>query len=348
VVQLDGPGRAPVRFGEVALSAAEGYIHQLQLAIDAAGTYHVAWVRSNGDVHAVEVRASVDGGQTWSEVETLGDLPPQTARLSLLADDQGHVHLVSWTGAEGVYYKRWTPAGGWEPAVEVTGELPGGSWGDAATGPGGRVHIVWGNEFADLKHYVRQRADGSWSEPRPITSEPVSDVRLALDRYGSRHFVWRGPDDGLYHLALPPATLAELGGVEGKLVVRTDKADYATGEAVQISVTNGLDVPVWYAGQVDCGLSFWLLERCEPRETVQTRVPCVWAEAQHDFTLLAPGETLAGEWNGRLETLGDAGVVEDLPEPGCYRVQVPLSLSPVRVYWGDDRLEVRSEAFGIR
>jgi hypothetical protein len=238
VVQLDGPGRAPVRFGAASLSSEEEYIHALQWAIDQFGSYHVMWVRSAGDSHLVEYCYSNDGGQTWSEAESMTDMPPQMGLLSLMADGQGNVHAVSWTGAEGVYHKRWTPTTGWELAVRVNGEIVGGSWGDAAIGPDGLAHIVWGNEFAGAKHYVRQRPDGSWSQPRPITDEAVTDVRLAIDSHGSRHFVWRGPDDGLYHLALPPATLTELGGIEGKVLVMTDKAEYDAGEAIRISVIN--------------------------------------------------------------------------------------------------------------
>jgi hypothetical protein len=348
VVELGGPGRAPVRFGDANLSSDEGYIHQLEFAIDRAGAYCAMWVRSAGEAAAVETRCSNDGGQTWSEIESLADLPPQSASLSLMSDEQGNLHAVSWGGAEGVYYKRWTPGAGWEPAIEVSGELVGGSWGDAAIGPDGLAHVVWGNDFADIKHYVHQRADGSWSQPRPITDETVTDVRLAIDSHGSRYFVWRGPDDGLYQITVAPATLTELGSIEGKLVVATDKAEYAPGEVVRISVSNNLDVPIWYAGQVDCGLSFWLLERCESGQVVQHQVPCMWAEAQHDFTQLDPGQALESEWPGSLQTYGDAGVLEELAEPGCYRVQFPFSLRPPWVTWGSDRMEVHSAAFTIR
>ena len=348
VVELSGPGRAPVRFGDASLSPDEGFVHQLQWAIDQSGAYHVMWVRSAGDTTSVETRHSNDGGQTWSEIESPTDLPRQPGLLSLVADDRGQVHAVAWAGAEGVYYKRWTPEAAWEPAVEVSGELPGGSWGDAATGPDGLAHVVWGNEFAQIKHYVRQRADGSWSQPRPITDQTVTEVRMAIDSHGSRYFVWRGPDDGLYQITVAPTTPAELGGMEGKLVVTTDRAEYQAGEVVRISVTNTLEVPIWYARQLDCGLSFWLLERCESRQHVHYQVPCVWAEAQHDFTQLDPGQTLVSEWSGTLQTLGDGVVVEELPDPGCYRVQFPFSLNPLRVTWGDDRMEVLSEGFVIR
>jgi hypothetical protein len=348
VVELAGPGRAPVRFGDASLSSEDGFIHQLAFTIDSFGAHCAMWVRSAGGTATIETRCSHDGGQTWSEVESLAELPVRPASLSLMAGPQGNLHAVSWGGAEGVHYQRWTRDVGWEPAVEVNGELAGGSWGDAAIGPDGLAHIVWGNDFAEIKHYVRQRADGSWSQPRPITNQTVTEVRLAIDSQGSRYFVWRGPDDGLYQITVAPATLAELGSIEDKLVVATDRDEYKPGDVVKITVSNNLDVPIWYAGQVDCGLSFWLLERCGSGRVLQHKVPCMWAEPQHDFAPLEPGQVLESEWPGTIQTLGEADVVEELAEPGCYRVQFPFSLGRPWVSWGSDRMEVRSGVFTIR
>jgi hypothetical protein len=348
VVELSGPGRAPVRFEDASLSSEAGFVHHLEFAIDSSGAYCAMWVHSSGDVSSVETRCSTDGGQTWSAIEDLADLPHRPSLLSLMADEQGDLHAVSWAGSGGVYYTRRAAGAGWQPAVELSGELAGGSWGDAAIGPDGLAHVVWGNEFAEIKHYVRQRADGSWSQPRPITDQTVTEVRIAIDSYGSRYFVWKGPDDGLYQISVAPATLAELGDIEGKLVVTTDKAEYLSGETVSISVSNSLKVPVWYAGQVDCGLSFWLLESCESGAIIQHRVPCVWAAPQHDFTQLDPGQTLVSEWPGTLQTLGDAGVLERSAEPGCYRVQFPFSLRPLRASWGSNRMEAHSADLSIR
>ena len=60
-----------------------------------------------------------------------------------------------------------------------------------------------------------------------------------------------------------------------------------------ISVFNGLEVPIWYAQEVDCGLSFWFVETCEGTRIVHKQ-PCIWRDYQHNFTKLEPGETLEG------------------------------------------------------
>lgn len=202
MVHATGPGRAPVQFADINLSPDEGFVYHRELAIDKAGSYHAMWQRHADDIINIEYCYSNDGGQTWSEIERLTDMP-LLSLLSLIADEQGNVHGVGWAGERGVFYERWTPFGGWEPAVEVAGEIAGGAWGDFAVDPDGLAHIIWGNEFSDIKHYVRQLADGSWSQPRLITKEKVENVRLAIDRQGGRHFVWRGEDGGLYYVAAP-------------------------------------------------------------------------------------------------------------------------------------------------
>jgi hypothetical protein len=136
--------------------------------------------------------------------------------------------------------------------------------------------------------------------------------------------------------------------VEGKVIVATDRTEYEQGETVGISVTNNLNRPLWYAQEVECGLSFWLLESCEKKEIIYYKVPCVWAEPQHRFTKLNPGETLRDEWNGTLEVLRESGLAEELAEPGCYRLRLPFSLEEKKAIWEGDKIEVYSNEFVIR
>ncbi len=311
----------------LALTPEEGLVYVPQLAIDAAGGYHAAWRRRVGETNTIEYRYSGDGGQTWSEIGALADLPPLLSKLSLVADSQGNVHAVAWAGDQGVFYKRWMLAAGWEPALDVSGELAGGTWGDLAAGPEGQAHVVWGNEFAEVKHYAQRLPGATWSLPQAITGEIVTEVRLAVDGQGVRHFVWRGQDGGLYYVAVPPPPSASSGTGQGGVIVAIDRADYVLGDSVRISVTNRLDVPIWYAGQVDCGQSFWWLKRCGSEEAIQHAVPCIWAEPDHRFTELDPGEMVRQTWRGTIQTLSESGVVESQPEPGCYRVSVPYALS---------------------
>ena len=124
------------------------------------------------------------------------------------------------------------------------------------------------------------------------------------------------------------------------VVVTTDGSKYDRGSAVKIWVWNGLDSPIWYARQADCGLSFWLLEDCSGKQ-ITYRMPCQWVVPQHDFTRLPPGETLVDEWNGRVGGPSGSAVAD----PGCYRVVVPYSTEEIRPQpheWSADLLRARS------
>ena len=133
-----------------------------------------------------------------------------------------------------------------------------------------------------------------------------------------------------------------------KILVTTNKAEYAQGETVTISVRNDLPRPLWYAQQVDCGLSFWLLERCETDEIVYYKTPCVWVAPDHRFARLDPGEALQEAWAGTYQLLEDSGLGEKLAEPGCYRVRFPFSLLQPDPGWMDGRIELFSDPFTIK
>ena len=129
------------------------------------------------------------------------------------------------------------------------------------------------------------------------------------------------------------------------LVVRTDQAVYSRGESVLISVFNGLEVPIWYAQEVDCGLSFWFVETCEGTRIVHKQ-PCIWRDYQHNFTKLEPGETLTGQWtDARIENMQES----KLADPGCYHILVPYVVGGDKPSggWGSRREAARAQ-FGIR
>jgi hypothetical protein len=115
--------------------------------------------------------------------------------------------------------------------------------------------------------------------------------------------------------------------------VTTDQDRSKPGEPIGISVQNNLDIPIWYAKHVDCGLSFWGLETCTGAK-VSHRMPCEWVAPQHDFTLLEPGETLTGEWNGAVEDREGSKPAK----PGCYVISVPYFTSepePSGAHWAE-------------
>jgi hypothetical protein len=128
-----------------------------------------------------------------------------------------------------------------------------------------------------------------------------------------------------------------------RVVVTTDKQEYARGELIKISVRNDLKAPLWYAQEVECGLPFWLLADCEGTQVPMVEHFCVWSEPQHRFTKLDLGETV-----NSLQVQHGNWREFNLTEPGCYKIVFPYSLEEKKLGWGGDRLESYSGEFTVR
>ena len=119
--------------------------------------------------------------------------------------------------------------------------------------------------------------------------------------------------------AASPTTEDKPAGVPGQVSVTASGSGYARGEAISITVHNGMEGPVWYAQQLDCGGPFLELETCLGAP-VKFYVPCMWVAPDHRFTELEPGGELVGEWDGMI-----GGIEDTQPaKAGCYRVVVPF------------------------
>lgn len=139
---------------------------------------------------------------------------------------------------------------------------------------------------------------------------------------------------------------SEPGAAPGQVSVTTDKTRSKPGETIGISVRNNLDAPIWYAKHVECGLWFWELETCTGAK-VDYRMPCQWVAPQHDFTALAPGEMLAGEWSGTVEDREGAKPAK----PGCYVIAVPYFTSepePTGLHWTETVQTAYSQRFTVQ
>ena len=127
--------------------------------------------------------------------------------VELLADEQGNVHLI-WNSTNGIFYRRWTSAQGWEPATEITHDVHKDGNFDMATDANGLVHVVIAQKRSGVR-YVQQQADGTWSTPRLVTDDyKVRAMRIAVDKQGNRHIVWSSYENDpssndLYYAILP-------------------------------------------------------------------------------------------------------------------------------------------------
>ncbi len=181
-----------VMFGETKLSDEE-LATTPALAIDAAGGYHVAWSRL-GDPFSVEYRYSSDGGQTWQDATRLStdEIFADGLGLSLAADAVGNVHLV-WSGADanfanGIFYRHWTPAGGWGEVRRLAASEESGPNPDLAVDTESRARVVW-SRFDGVR-YTAQAADGTWTQPVKLSESESGWPQIAVDVQGVSHVVW--------------------------------------------------------------------------------------------------------------------------------------------------------------
>jgi hypothetical protein len=174
------------------------------LAVDAGGRLHAAWFRY-GQPYTLEYRWS-DDGQSWAEAESL--VVATSLDLSapaLRADGSGNVHLA-WSAEEAVFYRRWTPAAGWQPIVLVSDSHGRSECGNIALDIDGEgvVHLAWHTHTG--LYYTHQEAPQQWAAPRLVSGGPCTVSRvpvLAAGADGWVHFVWspQEPESDLYYAA---------------------------------------------------------------------------------------------------------------------------------------------------
>ena len=171
------------------------------LAMDKAGGYHVAWVSQSAasGTASVQYRFSSDQGKTWQAAQTLSTdkNAPSGDVTRLVADDVGNVHLL-WTDGD-IYYRRWTPTGGWEVPAALAG-VQGGPNPALAVDATGLARVVWGRNNG--LRYVVQAVDGTWSTPRALSRLPGTEAQIAIDAAGATHVAWVTKKD-VYYLAGP-------------------------------------------------------------------------------------------------------------------------------------------------
>ncbi len=195
-----------IYFGEVELSD-DVTSANLVFAVDAAGGYHAAWQRL-GQPFSIAYRYSPDGGQTWDALQALSEAGSEPDGLGeqLVADASGGVH-AAWRGYDGLYYRRWTATGGWEPAVELLQTAPNGALA-LAVDADARAHAVWQNVTAGV-WYARQDSSGVWEAPRQLAPDyanwGANGPALAIDDGGTPHMVWKNEaiGDDLYYVTGP-------------------------------------------------------------------------------------------------------------------------------------------------
>ena len=190
-------GAGTIYFDDTQLSGADT-ASSPALTIDKAGGYHAAWANL-GSPFSIQYRFSSDQGKTWQAAQTLStdQNAPDGGAVSLVADVLGNVHLL-WGGGD-MYYRRWTPAGGWGPTAALAGDHIGPDPNLTVDGQG-LARAVWDSHGGVA--YVVQTADGKWSAARLLFIAESGAPRIAVDAQGSNHIAWLANTD-VFYLALP-------------------------------------------------------------------------------------------------------------------------------------------------
>jgi hypothetical protein len=189
-----------VYFDDVQLASTDTTSLGPSLAIDKAGGYHVAWMSlgTAPSPSTVQYRFSSDQGKTWQDAQTMStDKNVPNSDAVLVADDAGNVHLL-W-GDGDIYYRRWTPTGGWGAPAALAGDQVGPNPALAVDAKG-LARVVWDGIGALL--YVVQAASGAWSAPRAISHLESGKPQIAIDAAGATHVAWLSNTD-VYYLAVP-------------------------------------------------------------------------------------------------------------------------------------------------
>jgi serine/threonine protein kinase len=198
-----------VMFGEAQISDGFNTVHDLKMALDADGNPHLVWIEhASSNDFILNYRYSPDGGVTWEDVQTLTDADTHAnlgSAIDLAADSQGNVHFV-WVSSPFIssdgatFYRKWSPDGGWGPAVELPGGRPLTELSLAADAEG-LAHVVAAGLVLSQRGvmYFAQEADGSWNPAWLIATDPGDSSssrypNLFIGASGAPHVVWQSPD----------------------------------------------------------------------------------------------------------------------------------------------------------
>jgi hypothetical protein len=184
VIELQAPN--PVLFGSSILSPSGVNIHSAHFVVGATGVFHVVW-QQLGDADGQFHRMSVDHGATWSDPIRINGEHKMGGEAALLAaDGHGGVH-AAWFDSSTIYYRAWSPDGGWGP-IETTAAS---GWAKAMVlDADGRATIFLGAD--DGTYRTTREQDGTWSVLERIApSDGVEQLAATSDGQGNAVLLWR-------------------------------------------------------------------------------------------------------------------------------------------------------------
>lgn len=197
-----------VRYDEAQVSDGQNTVHDLKMALDAAGNPHLVWIEHAGDDFVLKGRYSPDGGATWEDIEPISDADTHAflgSAIDLAADAAGSVHLA-WVGSPfgpsggDTFYRRWSPGAGWSSPEALRGGQPLTEI-SLALSADGRASLAGVGLVGDDRGVMlfRQRPEGEWGPAQLLHRDLGSAAQsrypsLFVDAAGVPHVAWQSSD----------------------------------------------------------------------------------------------------------------------------------------------------------
>jgi len=174
------------------------------IAIDAAGTLHVAWWDTREDPPGntdgkIYYREKTD---TWLDEVRLTPVSADAMRPTIAADDSGHIH-VAWIDGRDTYdqiYYRRRSLSGWENETSLTSGDATHYHPSIASAGGDQFIVYWDNHLSEMNSEVffRRRTGGSWGGALQIShgAGPSTLCCLIAEPNKNLHVAWADERDG--------------------------------------------------------------------------------------------------------------------------------------------------------
>jgi hypothetical protein len=164
------------------------------VAVNSDGVVHVVWQDRDWPGAPYEIYYSRWDGSDWSLPEDLSDSPAEPSIIPSVAVDQDGQAHVGWqekVAGRYVIYYTWGRVGFWSIPEKISNGAEEAYLPSTAVSQGSTVYVGWDESTLAL-YRSRGPGDVSWSQPIPVTSDPLGavDLRLAVDVNNHLHAAW--------------------------------------------------------------------------------------------------------------------------------------------------------------
>ena len=234
-------GGAAGRWGQArTLSLTNRDAFGAEVAVSRTGRVTVVWDEVAGSRGQI-MTTSRAAGHRWERSRPLSRRLTHPADPQIAAAPPGEL-AVAWDFGgrmAGIKLRRWSPAGGWSPAVRVPAVKVDAWWLDLGIDGAGTVTLGWSNQAKSVWS-ARQTSAGSWTRARVAPADSVFySLHVLVNRAGDAIIGWDGNGNAGRHVveaayrprsgSWEPATrLSDLRGDAGGLALTLGSDGSAT------------------------------------------------------------------------------------------------------------------------